>query len=200
MLKNSFSKYKNKKNIFTGLLFLSILFCSGQALLAKESPNSLIEQLKEINANVIFMRHALAPGFGDPENFDLNNCETQRNLDDEGRQQAIDTGNYLRSEELKFDKIYSSQWCRCIETTKLLNFNIEEYFAGLNSFFQGHVSKKKTLDLLKKKLSQLDISTLTMMVTHQVVISAVTGIYISSGKMVAYNTDTGKAVLLDLKI
>ena len=168
--------------------------------MAKDRPNSLIEQLKEINANVIFMRHALAPGFGDPENFDLNNCETQRNLNDEGRQQAIDTGNHLRSEGLKFDKIYSSQWCRCLETTKLLNFNMKEDFAGLNSFFQGHASRRETLNLLKLRLSQLDASTLTMMVTHQVVISAVTGIYVSSGNMVAYNTNTEKAILLDLKI
>ena len=185
---------------FSGLLLILIFLCSGKTLFANKSPHSIIEQLKEIDANVIFMRHALAPGFGDPENFNLDSCETQRNLNVDGRQQAIDSGHYLRNESLKFDAIYSSQWCRCLETAKLLNFSIEESFAGLNSFFQGHAPRKETLDLLKTKMSQLDGSTLSLMVTHQVVISAVTGITVSSGKMVAYNTHTGKSILLDLNI
>ena len=104
----------------------------------------------------------------------------------------------MRNEKLKFDAIYSSQWCRCLETAKLLNFNIEKPFAGLNSFFEGYAPKKETLESLNQRMSQLDGSTLTLMVTHQVVINAVTGMAVSSGKMVAYNTFTSKAILLDL--
>ena len=135
-------KFKRNFLKFSGLLLILIFLCSGKTLFANKSPHSIIEQLKEIDANVIFMRHALAPGFGDPENFNLDSCETQRNLNVDGRQQAIDSGHYLRNESLKFDAIYSSQWCRCLETAKLLNFSIEESFAGLNSFFQGHDPKK----------------------------------------------------------
>ena len=191
-------KYKKKPLIFCYLLLTLVFLGAGQSVLSKESPQSVIEQLKEIDANVIFMRHAFAPGFGDPEEFNINSCKTQRNLNVEGQQQAINSGNYLRKENLKFDEIYSSHWCRCRETAKLLNFNIEKPFAGLNSFFQGHAQRKETLELLNQKMSKLDDSTLTLFVTHQIVISAVTGITVSSGKMVAYNTTNGKATLLDL--
>jgi phosphohistidine phosphatase SixA len=195
-----FLKLKIKIFVFSSFI-LSLFFLSfGQTSFAKDNSASLIQQLKKIDANLIFMRHALAPGFGDPKNFNLNSCKTQRNLDASGRKQAIDSGNYLRRENLKLNTIYSSEWCRCLETAKLLNFNIEKPFAGLNSFYEGHASKKETLNLLNKKMSQLDNSTLTLMVTHQVVISAVTGINISSGEMVAYNTHTGKANLLNLLI
>jgi phosphohistidine phosphatase SixA len=180
------------------LLLILIFTGTGQAVFSNESPHSVTEQIKEINANIIFMRHALAPGYGDPEEFNLNSCETQRNLDLNGQQQAINIGNHFRSENLKFDAIYSSQWCRCLETAKLLNFNIEVPFAGLNSFFEEHAPRKETLGLLNRKMSQLDGSTLTLMVTHQVVISAITGIAVSSGQMIAYNTYTGKASLLVL--
>lgn len=195
-----FLKLKRKFLIFSCFLLSLIFLSSGQLSFAKDKSSSLIQQLKEIDANLIFMRHALAPGFGDPKNFNLNSCKTQRNLNASGRQQAIDTGNHLRREKLKFNAIYSSEWCRCLETAKLLNFNIEKPFTGLNSFYEGHASKKRTLFLLNKKMSQLDNSTLTLMVTHQVVISAATGINTSSGEMVAYNTHTGKANLLKLLI
>ena len=75
----------------------------------------------DLSGKVVFMRHALAPGNGDPNHFDLESCSTQRNLDEEGRQQAKRIGEKLRDRQIRFAAIYSSEWCRCRETAKLLN-------------------------------------------------------------------------------
>ena len=95
--------------------------------------------------HILFIRHALAPGFGDPDHFQLRRCDTQRNLDEQGRNQARNLGKLLKNSGIPFDKIYSSQWCRCLETAELLNLGpvIEE--PGLNSFFQGIVNQEETL-------------------------------------------------------
>ena len=89
-----------------------------------------------VEADVVFMRHALAPGFGDPTNFVLNDCGTQHNLDNIGRQPAISIGAEIRQSETQFTEILSSEWCRCKETTELLGLSKWETFSGLNSFFQ----------------------------------------------------------------
>ena len=68
------------------------------------------------------MRHALAPGGGDPDNFQLRDCATQRNLSDDGRDQAKRIGARLRANGVATAKVYSSQWCRCLETARLLGF------------------------------------------------------------------------------
>ena len=96
----------------------------------------LKKALSEISANVVFMRHALAPGFGDPAKFKLNDCSTQRNLDQAGRRQARFIGNYMRNHKIVFDTILSSQWCRCKQTADLLDMGSWEEFTGLNSFFR----------------------------------------------------------------
>ena len=93
---------------------------------------------KSISANVIFLRHALAPGFGDPDNFNKGDCSTQRNLNNKGRLQARAIGDYLKKSNLRFSEILTSEWCRCIDTAKELNLGQWETFSGLNSFFQGY--------------------------------------------------------------
>ena len=139
-------------------------------------------------SNVLFMRHALAPGFGDPENFEIGNCATQRNLDDVGRVQAQQIGSMLRLNGLVFDAVYSSQWCRCLETAELMDVGLVQAFVGLNSFFQSHAPKKQTLELLREKFEELPKDKLTLMVTHQVVIQSVTSLSVQSGGIVAYDT------------
>ena len=142
---------------------------------------------------VLLIRHALAPGFGDPQNFDLNDCSTQRNLDGEGREQAFRIGEKIKAARIKFSKIYSSQWCRCLETAKNMNLGEITFEPGLNSFFQGIVPKDKTLDRLRKRLESVEAKQeLVLMITHQVTITAVTGITVSSGGAVAFNTKSGE--------
>lgn len=155
---------------------------------------SLIDSIRAIDADVVFMRHALAPGFGDPSNFDINDCSTQRNLDSQGREQAVRLGRQLKSEEVNFSEVKSSYWCRCYDTAELLNVGPVEKFSGLNSFFQQYADKDETLNILNGYLDSLGKeSDPVLLVTHQVVISAVTGISPVSGGFVLYNSKTGAA-------
>ena len=94
------------QNILTGVIFITLL------LVTETFARSELEIIKKnISANVIFLRHALAPGVGDPENFIKEDCSTQRNLNNNGRLQARLIGNYLRSTNLKFSQILTREWC-----------------------------------------------------------------------------------------
>ena len=84
----------------------------------------------------VMIRHALAPGFGDPPEFVIGDCSTQRNLDDEGRKQALKIGRLFKSKGFKKAKIYSSQWCRCRETASMLRLGKVIDLQALNSFFE----------------------------------------------------------------
>ena len=173
------------QNILTGVILITLL------LVAEAFARSELEIIKKnISANVIFLRHALAPGVGDPENFIKEDCSTQRNLNDKGRLQARLIGNYLRSTNLKFSQILTSEWCRCIDTAKELNLGQWTTFSGLNSFFQEYEKKDQVMNKLQKKLDSLGYSDLALFVTHQVIISEQTGIVPRSGEMVLYNSIT----------
>ena len=162
-----------------------------------ESKDTLLNALTSVNADILFLRHALAPGFGDPDNFDLMDCDTQRNLDTKGRSQASKIGEELRLQNIKFTEILSSQWCRCKETANLLDLGEWKEFAGLNSFLQNYANREETMALLKHKFKFFNAG-LTLMVTHQVVIREVTGKVVSSGGMVAFNSKTGQSVVFQL--
>ena len=173
------------QNILTGVIFITLL------LVTETFARSELEIIKKnISANVIFLRHALAPGVGDPENFMKEDCSTQRNLNNKGRLQARLIGNYLRSTNLKFSQILTSEWCRCIDTAKELNLGQWTTFSGLNSFFQVYEKKDQVMNKLQKKLDTLGYSDFALFVTHQVVISEQTGIVPRSGEMVLYNSIT----------
>jgi phosphohistidine phosphatase SixA len=176
------------------LFVIFIVWGSVPSALATKNIDAMMEQIAEIDANVLLMRHAIAPGFGDPNNFIINQCKTQRNLDAVGQNQAAALGQKLRQASISVDKVYSSYWCRCLETAKLLQIGEVEAFAGLNSFFQEHADRNQTLKLLQDKFASMTQNSLTLMVTHQVVIQAVTGIGVSSGGFVAYNSRTGRAL------
>jgi len=152
------------------------------------------EILDQPKFNVIFLRHALAPGYGDPSEFHISDCKTQRNLNEEGRDQARSIGIKLKMKGFLFNEIYSSEWCRCVDTATLLDLGEITMFSGLNSFFQDHYDKRETLRKLMQKLEHLDEKNRILMVTHQVVISSVTGINVGSGVAVAYSTTDGSAI------
>ena len=185
-----------KKRFIRKIQFIRIYFLA-VLIFGKSSfafSYTLDDYAKNPFGNVLLIRHALAPGFGDPQNFDLNDCSTQRNLDGEGREQAFRIGEKIEAAGIKFSKIYSSQWCRCLETPEYMNLGEITVEPGLNSFFQGIVPKDKTLDRLRKRLESVEEKQeLVLMVTHQVTITAVTGITVSSGEAVAFNTKSGES-------
>tara|TARA_B100000927_G_scaffold124511_1_gene100435 strand:- start:147 stop:746 length:600 start_codon:yes stop_codon:yes gene_type:complete len=173
------------QRILTCIIFIMLL------LRTEAYARSELETIRNrISANVIFLRHALAPGFGDPNNFVKQDCSTQRNLNNKGRLQARLIGHYLKASEIRFSEILTSEWCRCIDTTKELNLGKWDTFSGLNSFFEGHEKKYEVMDKLRKKLGSLGHSDLVLLVTHQVVIFEQTGIAPKSGEMVLYNSLT----------
>jgi phosphohistidine phosphatase SixA len=179
------------KWIITIVLLFNVALAQAESALAKV--------IAETGANVMFMRHALAPGYGDPSHFDVNDCDTQRNLDATGRAQAKSLGKVLKQHQIRFDEIKSSQWCRCQETARLLEVGKVMPFTGLNSFFEEHADREETLRQLKSYLDSLKPNEMVLLVTHQVVISAVTGIYAPSGGVVLFNTTTKASKALDLQ-
>lgn len=143
---------------------------------------------------IAIMRHAIAPGTGDPANLRIGDCSTQRNLDERGRNQARDIGAALRDRSIEFDAIFSSQWCRTLETAELLGIGPVVEAPSLNSFFQDFSTRdnqtKQTLDLISKSEGRL------LLVTHQVNISALTGQSTRSGEILVIRSDaTGVEVL-----
>ena len=168
---------------FKILFFIFILY-------PQTSNSDIYQELKEINANIIFLRHSIAPGFGDPVFFNLNNCNTQRNLNEEGILQSKNIGIYFKSNNIRFSEVLSSEWCRCKDTVKEMDIGKWKTFSGLNSFFQGYSNKDEVLKKLNKKLSLTTNDELVLMVTHQVVIFKITGIAPPSGGIVIYNSQT----------
>lgn len=132
------------------------------------------------------MRHAIAPGTGDPKNFVIGDCNTQRNLDEAGRNQARTTGARVREAGIMFDVILSSQWCRCLETAKLLGLGNVTETPALNSFFRDGSNKKIQTDQIIDRLRALPEDSNTLLVTHQVNITALTGVYPSSGEIILF--------------
>lgn len=168
--------------------FFVICMIPFQFLKAQTQVISLKDAL-ETRGTMIFFRHALAPGFGDPTNFRIDDCATQRNLDKRGREQSREIGEIFKSLDFSTEIVHSSPWCRCLETARLMDIGPVELFEGLGSFFEGHVDQQVTLKLLSDKL--LTISNRAekpaIMITHQVVISAITKLVTSSGEAILYD-------------
>ena len=146
--------------------------------------DKVIESLKE-GGKLIFIRHALAPGNGDPENFELQKCSTQRNLNEIGIQQSKKIGLILKKNEIKIDNIYSSEWCRCKDTAKYA-FDDFETFDALNSFYDKRfaANEDKQIKDFYEFIESIDSKNNIVFVTHYVVIGAILNIGTSSGEIV----------------
>lgn len=143
------------------------------------------------------MRHALAPGTGDPANFTLGRRETQRNLSKQGRQQAKRIGALFRENGIESAQVFTSEWFRCQDTSELLGLGPVTPLPALNSFFRNYQQKETRTDALKRWLSQRDMDEPLVLVTHQVNIMALTGVYPASGEIVvvARHAENGLSVL-----
>lgn len=131
---------------------------------------------------LLMLRHALAPGSGDPQNFKIGDCATQRNLDAVGRAQAERLGERLRRAGITRAKVYSSQWCRCLETARLLGLGRVEELPLLNSIYQRPKERETRIPKLRRFVAQLPTrGEPVIFVTHQFTISEFTGSGTGSG-------------------
>jgi broad specificity phosphatase PhoE len=154
-------------------------------------------QARAMGADVLFLRHAIAPGTGDPPGFRLEDCATQRNLSDEGRAQATALGKAIRAAGLPVTQVLTSPWCRTRETAELMELGPVTEERGLSSFFGDPAARQPTLDRLAQVIEGLPEG-ITVMVTHQVVIQAVTGESVASGGAVLFDRETGQAEVIAL--
>ena len=133
---------------------------------------------------VLLLRHSLAPGVGDPENFKLGDCSTQRNLSQEGRDDASEIGAWIKRQKVKIYRVESSRWCRARQTAKLLDIGKVKLNKNLDSLFRESnlESHPKTLKTKEQILSHRSKSGLLVLVGHYVNIAALVGVGVDSGE------------------
>ena len=159
--------------------------------------NTVVSLLKE-EGKIVFIRHSIAPGGGDPENFSLKDCSTQRNLSKKGIEQSKQIREFFKKNKIIISKVLSSQWCRCKDTAFHAFGKYEEFFA-LNSTFQIKFSgnSKKQAEALKNFVKKWDGKGNIIFVTHYVIILKHTNYAPSSGELVI--TDKNFNVLSTLR-
>lgn len=164
--------------------FLLILFIAINFSIKAYSKEIIINELKK-GRKLIFIRHAYAPGGGDPSNFDIENCSTQRNLSDDGRAQSKKIGDFFKKNNILIENVYSSEWCRCKDTA-LIAFNNFEQKNFLNSFFSPNFAKNKNRQIegFKKFINKWNGKQNLVFVTHYVVIFEILNYAPSSGEIV----------------
>ena len=158
--------------------------------------NTYAESFKDIfkeGGKIIFIRHANAPGNGDPNNFNLNDCSTQRNLNKEGREQAKNIGQFFKKNNIQIEKVISSEWCRCKETAQIAfdKFSTKKF---LNSFYSPKFAKNKNKQIkeLINYIKKFDSKKNLILITHYVLISEVLGYATSSGEVVVSDKNFNK--------
>ena len=166
------------------LKFFIIIFISLTTSIKADLNKNLINNLED-GGKLIFIRHAYAPGNGDPDNFNLDDCSTQRNLNYQGRKQAKYIGEFFRKNKIKIDKVLSSEWCRCKETAKIAfkDFSTNNF---LNSFYSSQYARNKDLQikLLNEYVKKFKSDKNLILITHYVLISEVLDYGPSSGEIV----------------
>jgi phosphohistidine phosphatase SixA len=164
--------------------FLLVVFITLTSLVKADSVNEISQKLKK-EGYLIFIRHAYAPGGGDPNTFNLDDCSTQRNLSNSGRIQAKKIGSFFKNNFIPIDLVISSEWCRCKETA-LISFKnfITKNF--LNSFYSKKFASNKDQQMkdLKDYIKNWDGKKNLVFITHYVVIAEILNYAPSSGEIV----------------
>ena len=134
------------KKLLSALVLILISSLFNKPLYANEK---ILKLLKE-GGKIVFIRHAYAPGNGDPNNFDIKNCSTQRNLNNNGILQSKNIGTFFSKNNIQIDKVLSSEWCRCKDTAQIA-FKTFETFNALNSFYDPRFEKNKSKQIKKSQ-------------------------------------------------
>jgi phosphohistidine phosphatase SixA len=172
------------------------------ALAARPAAAQADDPLARLRAggHALVMRHARTePGTGDPPGFRLEDCSTQRNLSAAGREQARAIGALLRGARVPVDRVLSSRWCRCLETARLLDMGEVEPFPPIDSFFADRGRRGPQTEAVRAFLRGWRGPGNVVMVTHQVNVTALTGVFPASGEGVVVTVpDAGTAGRLRL--
>lgn len=162
------------------LFLLSLCFVADLAL-----ANDVIWQALKNGEHIVLLRHTeTVPGIGDPPGFNLNDCATQRNLSDIGRDHARAWGKAFAAKGIAVGGVFSSRWCRCMDTARLA-FGRVDTWPALNSHFDSPQFAALQADQVKGGVSvRMQKNKVLVLVTHQVNISAITGITPSMGEAV----------------
>ena len=181
---------RSKLTQFTAAFLLAVMASAAMA-------SELADKLKLPN-HALLMRHALAPGTGDPSGYTLKDCNTQRNLDGQGKQQAVRTGQWLQRQGIQQAMVLTSPWCRCKDTANLLGYGPPEVEPAIGSFFEASQQAAEYTQRLQKRLAQLGPTKgnkALILVTHHVNILDYMGSHVGSGDMVLVQFDTqGKLI------
>ena len=170
---------------FNQKIFTLIISICG-LLIGQQAEAALADDLKD-GQHVLLIRHADAPGYGDPAGYVIGQCSTQRNLGDYGKKQAKAIGSWLNKQGIDKAQMISSPWCRCSDTARLMDFGPVKIEPSLGSFFDDmSLEKKQTKELEQLIKSELDKQTKVpvILVTHHVNIRAYMGKNVSQGDMV----------------
>ncbi|MBW4657990.1 MAG: histidine phosphatase family protein [Drouetiella hepatica Uher 2000/2452] len=148
-------------------------------------------QMRQGTGYVVLLRHAqTVDGTGDPPGFQLNDCATQRNLSEAGRQQAIRIGKAFRDRGIPIRQVLSSQYCRCLDTARLLDLGEVESSAMLNSTFTDRGNEaEQSAQVRQQILNHLNTSGVIVMVSHFVNIGAISGVNPPAGGAVVVRTN-----------
>ncbi len=181
-----------KRRAVPGLLLgLVYAFALADPATAAATTSDLAERLKG-GRHVLLVRHAYAPGVGDPPGFVLDRCETQRVLDEEGRRQAVRIGQWMRAQGVAQAQVLTSPWCRCRETADLMKLGPVTVEPSLGSFFsepqQAQAQNTRLQAFIARALSKQPTQPLVL-VTHHVNIREFTGRDIGTGDMVLAKVD-----------
>ena len=172
-------------NRFNRTITICIFFISGLCI-AQQAIASLANDLQD-GQHVLLMRHADAPGYGDPAGYVVTQCPTQRNLGDYGKKQAKAIGVWLTNQGIQKAEVFSSPWCRCLDTANLLNKGSAKIEPSLGSFFDDMSLEKrqtKALEAFIKNELAKQSKTPLILVTHHVNIQAYTSKVVGVGDMV----------------
>lgn len=149
---------------------------------AADKAHAELAQLWRREGGALIVRHAVTEsGLGDPPGFVLGQCSTQRNLSDTGRQASRAMGTWMQAQQIKPDAVLSSQWCRCQDTARFA-FGAYEDWPALNSTFDGQGDPAAQQKALRARLQAMPKGQREVWVTHQVIMTALTGAYPEMGE------------------
>ena len=155
------------------LVALSVSLLFAPAAMADEAGDAWAALAK--GGHVVLIRHGNAPpGYGgDPPGLKIDDCRTQRNLDEDGRQEARALGDAFRKHGVRVDRTVSSPWCRCLETARLMAVGeVESSWALVPDM---NPNSRPRLDQLKALVSSWRGPGTLVLVTHALTIRPLVG-------------------------